>query len=167
MTSLHTRAGTPVVVVVVGGRVDVKMVVPVDMGVVEEYSNSGGTVGDPVTMSTPVGNPVAVDTGVVEVYSDSGGTVGDPVNMSPPVVNPVVVDAEVVENTVLKPMVVPGLNGVVERGIDVVVVAFSVLMQYGQHLSDVSTTLSSDWHSMHCVTVLTIVPMPSDDSAHS
>lgn len=70
-------------------------------------------------------------------------------------------------NIVLNPMVVPGLNGVVESGIDVVVVAFTVLMQYGQHLSDVNTIFSSCWHSMHCVTVLTIVPMLSDDSVHS
>ena len=136
MTSLQTREGVPVVA---GGRKDVKMVVPV----VEEYSNSGVTVGDP------------------------GGTVGDPVTMSPPVGNPFVVNDEVVVNKVLKPMVVPGLNGVVERGASVVVVAFSVLMQYEQHLSGVCTTLSSGWHSMHCVTVFTIVPMPSDDSVHS
>ena len=70
-------------------------------------------------------------------------------------------------NNVLKPMVVPGLNGVVESGASVVVVAFSVLMQYGQQLSGVSSSFSSGWHSMHCITVFTIVPMPSDDSVHS
>lgn len=40
------------------------------MGVVEEYSNSGGTVGDPVTISPPVGNPVATKCSFVIILAE-------------------------------------------------------------------------------------------------